>query len=61
MPGELKKEYDEALASLLASFIDLLRGYPVRELHEPPRMSVDRAMKLLPLELQREIEVPEDL
>ena len=50
-----------AIASLLGSFLDLLNGYPVQELHEPPKLTVDRALKALPAEVRGEFEIPEEL
>lgn len=48
----------KALAALLGSFLDLLRGYPVRELHEPWKLTAERALALLPQENRSEFEFP---
>ena len=50
----------EALAKLLTSFLDLRNGYPMRELHEPPAVSIARAMAALPPEIRAEFDVGDD-
>lgn len=50
-----------ALAALLGSFLDLLNGYPVRELHEPPQDTIRRAHALLPPDVRDEFDIPEGL
>lgn len=47
----------KAIAALLTSFIDLLNGYPVRELHEPTSDTIDRALWLLPEDVRKEFNV----
>lgn len=50
----------QALSSLLASFLDLKNGYPERELHEPWQESARRAYQLLPKDVQDEFNVDEE-
>ena len=50
----------QALSSLLASFLDLKNGYHERELHEPWQESARRAYKLLPPDVQADFNVDED-
>lgn len=51
----------QAIAALLASFVDLLNGWPVRELHEPPALTVQRALKCLPENVREEFDIPKGL
>lgn len=46
----------KAIVALLASFMDLIYGTPEYELHEAPSLTIRRALKLLPLEVQRELD-----
>lgn len=56
----MNRQEQDALIALLASFIDLYIGYDFRELHEPPGLTVRRALALLPEESKRDIDIPEE-
>ena len=46
----------EAIAALLGSFMDLLNGFHVRELHEPPKLTIERALLQLPAIVRAEFD-----
>lgn len=50
----------DAICALLSSFIDLLNDYPVRELHEPPQDTINRALAALPENVRDEFNVPNE-
>lgn len=51
----------QAICGLLSSLIDMYQGWPVRELHEPLQLTVQRALKLLPENVQQEFDIPQEL
>lgn len=53
-----QEQTEEALMALLVSFIDLVNGWPVRELHERPQQTIERALALVPAERRHEFKAP---